>query len=299
MRAAEKIFRKARVQRDGKKQTNRIQKEYQAVFASVVDFSLPAGINVPTAINQHLIVPVSFPPASSSQAACSPSSSPSISSSLTSKPPVFSLINAPGFFFLPSILSPRQQLQWASRCLRSYSKAYHTNLTNLHGQHNEATVTWEQVCANRKNKNKGLEDKEQEKIEEEESGEVGEGGRGSGGKCPKFDDLRWSSLGYHYDWTARQYDEQHKTPFPLDLADFTSHLGMSIERLSCASSFFLSFLSFSFLLCNGCSYYCATCTGLVALMVCVVVCLTGLYSYHCNAFFLSFVFLFFFRCSFL
>lgn len=29
--------------------------------------------------------------------------------------------------------------------------------------------------------------------------------------------LRWSSLGYHFQWTPRIYTEEHKSPFPTDL----------------------------------------------------------------------------------
>jgi alkylated DNA repair protein alkB homolog 1 len=37
------------------------------------------------------------------------------------------------------------------------------------------------------------------------------------GDWKTFDTLRWSCLGYHYDWTKREYDRSNRTPFPDDL----------------------------------------------------------------------------------
>ena len=32
-----------------------------------------------------------------------------------------------------------------------------------------------------------------------------------------FDKLSWSTTGYHYDWTARSYTEQKKSPMPKQM----------------------------------------------------------------------------------
>ena len=36
--------------------------------------------------------------------------------------------------------------------------------------------------------------------------------------------LRWVTLGYHYDWTEKEYSEDHKSPFPPDLARLSSFI---------------------------------------------------------------------------
>lgn len=47
-------------------------------------------------------------------------------------------------------------------------------------------------------------------------------------KLPKHTTLsrvRWVTLGYQYDWTARKYYEDAFVPFPAELAAFCSHIG--------------------------------------------------------------------------
>lgn len=44
------------------------------------------------------------------------------------------------------------------------------------------------------------------------------------GDLSVYDKLRWSSLGYHYDWTNREYRADFKTPFPQPLAQLSQDL---------------------------------------------------------------------------
>eukprot|EP00042_Codosiga_hollandica_P053410 m.699096 g.699096 ORF g.699096 m.699096 type:complete len:328 (-) comp58688_c0_seq48:217-1200(-) len=41
--------------------------------------------------------------------------------------------------------------------------------------------------------------------------------------------LRWVTLGYHYDWTAKIYDPNHRTAFPEDLAELSSLFAAAVH----------------------------------------------------------------------
>jgi alkylated DNA repair dioxygenase AlkB len=48
-----------------------------------------------------------------------------------------------------------------------------------------------------------------------------------------FSSMRWSSLGYHYDWTRREYTAENKSPFPRELnqmaSEFAKAVGYSVD----------------------------------------------------------------------
>ncbi len=43
--------------------------------------------------------------------------------------------------------------------------------------------------------------------------------------------LRWITLGYHYDWTAKVYYPDRYTEFPRDLANLISHVCICMYAL--------------------------------------------------------------------
>jgi len=43
-------------------------------------------------------------------------------------------------------------------------------------------------------------------------------------KKEKMTEIRWSALGYHYQWTQRIYTEEHRGFFPVELAELVSDL---------------------------------------------------------------------------
>ena len=116
-----------------------------------------------------------------------------------------------GFYIIPNALSEASQLHWARRAVCDYSTAEHTNLTNLEklktAEHidppshvpssSSALSLWETAV--------------QEKNDYQ-----------------SFFKLRWSSLGYHYDWTERKYEKNDLSEFPSDLRDLCRSIANAV-----------------------------------------------------------------------
>ena len=107
---------------------------------------------------------------------------------------VWSIDGCPGLSLITQALTLPQQLLWAHRCLSGYSNAAHTNLTNLRGPQADH---WRAACTS--------------------------------GDWSALHQLRWASLGFHYDWTARSYTPAQHSPFPPALAALTSSLSSALH----------------------------------------------------------------------
>jgi hypothetical protein len=96
---------------------------------------------------------------------------------------IFQLSSHRGFYVIKGALCPSQQLFWAKTAVEKYSRAEHTNLTNLVKQklEDESTSPREKMIAQ-----SSLEDDLWEKSIVEGNG------------FHNFKKLRWSCLGYHY-----------------------------------------------------------------------------------------------------
>ena len=89
-------------------------------------------------------------------------------------------------YIIKNALSLDTQLHWAKISTEEYSQATHTNLTHLYKQSILSDKTSEEESSR-------LEDL---KRLWEDSVKDNDGFK-------RFKPLRWASLGYHYDWTAR------------------------------------------------------------------------------------------------
>ena len=59
----------------------------------------------------------------------------------------------------------------------------------------------------------------------EGTGQVWPDGQEEGGdKDDLLYKLRWTTLGYHYDWNTKKYYEDRKSPFPSDLAQLSAFI---------------------------------------------------------------------------
>ena len=106
---------------------------------------------------------------------------------------VFELCGVEGFRFICNPFSPREQLMWAHRALRSWPEPPNvTNLSDLHGGAAACAGAWER--------------------------HLREPRRSTLSK------LSWATLGYHYQWTPRCYDPAKRAPFPPDLAALAADL---------------------------------------------------------------------------
>ena len=103
---------------------------------------------------------------------------------------IHTIEGCPGLFVITGALSEAAQLHWAHRCLSDFSNAPHTNISNLCGP--PSCAPWQHALAT--------------------------------GDCSSLRALRWASLGYHYDWTARSYTAANHSPFPVDLAALSAAL---------------------------------------------------------------------------
>ncbi|XP_022087595.1 LOW QUALITY PROTEIN: nucleic acid dioxygenase ALKBH1-like [Acanthaster planci] len=104
----------------------------------------------------------------------------------------FMLEGAPGFVYIENPFHPGYQRYWIKRCLQDYpNKPSVCNLDNHHPNRGDTSL-WD-----------------------------GDGSIQSKKKT-LMDHLRWVTLGYHYDWTAKVYHWNQHTPFPCDLADLSA-----------------------------------------------------------------------------
>lgn len=82
-----------------------------------------------------------------------------------------------GFYVIPNPFTPEQQRYWVRRCVRELTVGNPTNVSNLDGN---ATL-WSEW------------------------------------KPEYMRTLRWTSVGYHFQWTERVYRDDKRGPFPPDM----------------------------------------------------------------------------------
>eukprot|EP01032_Pedospumella_encystans_P009731 gene9731-11437_t len=119
---------------------------------------------------------------------------------------------SPGLFLVSGALAIEQQIYWASKGVEEYSTVEHNNLNNLqsiYGNTETDEATSSKVTPAKDIPN--VEDLWINSVDEDIPFET-------------FAKLRWSCLGYHYDWTKRMYQKNLKSTFPPDLASLCTNL---------------------------------------------------------------------------
>lgn len=102
----------------------------------------------------------------------------------SAKPKMYAVKSVEGLYFIPNPFTADQQRYWVRRCVKDFTIGNPTNVSNLEAiDRGTQTLFTEWTPAIMEN-------------------------------------LRWSSLGYHYQWTPRVYTEEHRGKFPADLAAF-------------------------------------------------------------------------------
>ena len=120
-------------------------------------------------------------------------------------PEIYELQNHPGLFIIVNALCLNQQIHWAKVALEVYSNAEHNNLSNLAKQSaisQPAMIEkdiWYNSCKD-------------------------------GNNFLDFKRLRWSCLGYHYNWTKRAYVKDEFSDFPNDFAKLCQKLAGSCNH---------------------------------------------------------------------
>lgn len=140
---------------------------------------------------------------------------------------VIQIVGLPdGFFLIAGALSITAQLALAKQALEEFSMAKHTNLTNL---------TTLSRCRNESN------DFDTPTCEDESEKNLWAESIKENCDFTCFNALRWSSLGYHYDWTKRMYRENSKSDFPPNLADLCKHLASLVGESMHAEAAIVNF----------------------------------------------------------
>ncbi|KAK0059839.1 alkylated DNA repair protein alkB 1 [Biomphalaria pfeifferi] len=107
----------------------------------------------------------------------------------------------PGFFIIPNPFMEKYQYYWISRCLQDFpsDKSNETNLSALGAE--KGCNFWTSF--------------------------VGENCQ-SISKDDPLRQLRWTTLGYHYNWTSKDYSEDNKAEFPQDVNCLAQYLAASL-----------------------------------------------------------------------
>jgi alkylated DNA repair protein alkB homolog 1 len=139
-----------------------------------------------------------------------------------------------GLYVIKHALSLGNQLYWANIAVNDYSKASHTNLTNL--SHLSTSQTINSSSSGNSSHTEDYSDLWSQSILENNDFAL-------------FKSLRWASLGYHYDWTARRYQKDLLSPFPSNLAAYclilANHVGHSLTAEAAIVNYYPSGTSMS------------------------------------------------------
>lgn len=122
-----------------------------------------------------------------------------------------------GFYIIAGALNTSEQLSLAKIALEEYSTAEHTNLSNLCKLTVDKSISSDaSIEGTMTNSNQNI---WVETLKDNDNFE-------------RFKALRWASLGYHYDWTKRMYQENVKSDFPPKLAALCQRLsGLIGEKM--------------------------------------------------------------------
>ncbi len=147
---------------------------------------------------------------------------------------IYELSSIPGFYLIKNALCLSQQLYWAKIALEDYSRAEHTNLTNL---------------AKQKLISADLSASERQSIESSFEIDIWRNAVAENNNFQNFKKLRWSCLGYHYgitqfpcisqffifylflyqiDWTERKYQKNLKSLIPNNFSTLCSYVAESV-----------------------------------------------------------------------
>ncbi len=134
---------------------------------------------------------------------------------------VYRIKDAPdGLYLLQNVLNSNSQLYWAKVALEKYSIEEHNNLSNL----DRINATESKDCNDEIIKEDIISPKHKhiwfDSIKLNDN-------------FQSFNKLRWSCLGYHYDWTTRSYEKNLHSLFPNDLSllcsNIAKHVGLSLN----------------------------------------------------------------------
>ncbi|RDD42458.1 DNA oxidative demethylase ALKBH1 [Trichoplax sp. H2] len=115
----------------------------------------------------------------------------------------------PGFIYIRNPFLNCGQRYWIKRCLKNFHT--YPSKTNLDAQYSfgvdENLWNISHYCCGNSTKGKEVVTKHRNDL---------------------MDKLRWTTLGYHYDWSTKEYYHNRKSEFPTDLAELTKLLAATV-----------------------------------------------------------------------
>ncbi|RKP04408.1 hypothetical protein THASP1DRAFT_33829, partial [Thamnocephalis sphaerospora] len=144
-------------------------------------------------------------------------------------PRAYGLCSVPGLIVLPGLLTPAAQRYLVQRCLRDYARS--PNRTNLDAHYQiPASGVWQhyQTAAVSGVEKEATETEADSRPEKDAyataatpAGAASAGQAAASTPLPAASQLlrklRWTTLGYQYDWSSKQYHPEQQHPMPPDL----------------------------------------------------------------------------------
>eukprot|EP00731_Ephydatia_muelleri_P027395 Em0019g268a len=143
---------------------------------------------------------------------------------------VFTLASAPGLYVIPNPFREGGQHHWVKQCLVTYPCKPNVCNLDAHVVRTGDGRLWPRelgpsaaemvVSRGIQEVSKDVSEVSKDVSEAEVSKDVS--------KMPNHSDLlhklHWVTLGYHYDWTAKVYHMEHRSPFPEDMAKLSTFI---------------------------------------------------------------------------
>jgi len=137
----------------------------------------------------------------------------------------YTIRQVPGLIFIPNPFTPAQQCYWVKRCVKDFTVNNPTNLSNL------KMIQYRKI---RTDNNQPIYDAEDDAYEKSILWQNWD--------LSLMSDLRWATVGYHFQWTRRQYVEDKRGVFPEDLAqlceNFAGQLGYKMTAEAATINFY-------------------------------------------------------------
>jgi alkylated DNA repair protein alkB family protein 1 len=160
--------------------------------------------------------------------------------------PVFGIANFPGVLFAPHALSRDLQLELAYESVAEYCESPHRTNIDLCPPKTNETINRTEVGFGERMWSLWKQQQQRHLDEEDHYDRSRPTGMTSSSKKAKirhptstdtiryyksFQKLSWATMGYHYDWTERSYNRDHKSPMPQLVASLATIFGRTCLRL--------------------------------------------------------------------
>eukprot|EP00123_Amoebidium_parasiticum_P006235 comp17236_c1_seq1/m.16262 comp17236_c1_seq1/g.16262 ORF comp17236_c1_seq1/g.16262 comp17236_c1_seq1/m.16262 type:complete len:340 (-) comp17236_c1_seq1:430-1449(-) len=136
---------------------------------------------------------------------------------------VFTIDGLEGLLYIRNPFTVAEQQRWIWRCLGDYPQK--PNMSNLDAHHTfpEGYNIWAeaQKAPDTRPGTSGAQKRKRNEVDDSSAA-------ANENKLPPprqlLSKLRWVTLGYHYNWTTKEYNNDHHSTFPPDLDSLCQHL---------------------------------------------------------------------------